>query len=246
MHLDDAQVQRLLHGELARVSETAAREHLAGCAVCRERVEVAAQEEAEVFALLGAVDHPVPTIGAGTVELRARTPNGRGLKWAAGIALALGIAGAAYAAPGSPLPGWVSVLTGWMRPEPELAQSPSSPPPLPVSDVAGVAVAPGQRLVIAFTSSQAEGSAHVRLTDGAEVVVRAPSGAATFSSDADRLVIDNQGGTGTFEIQIPRSAPRVEILVDRARRFLKDADRITTNELPGTAGMYAIPLSRTP
>jgi hypothetical protein len=84
----------------------------------------------------------------------------------------------------------------------------------------------------------------VWLTDSAQVVVRAPGGAATFSSDADRLVIDNRGGTGTFEIQIPRTAPRVEILVDQIRRFLKEADRITANELPGAQGLYAIPLSR--
>ena len=120
---------------------------------------------------------------------------------------------------------------------------PSPPSPSPAPAVAGVPIAPGQRLIIAFTSSQAEGDAHVRLTDGAEVVVRAPSGAATFSSDADRLVIDNRGGTGTFEIQIPRTAPRVEIVVDRTRRFLKEADRVTASEGPAAPGVYAIPLS---
>ena len=108
--------------------------------------------------------------------------------------------------------------------------------------MAGVAFAPGQRFVIVFTSSETEGEAHVRLTDGLELVVRAPSGAATFSSDADRLVIDNRRGTATFEIQIPRTAPRVEILVDGMRRFVKDGDRITANE-PGAPGLYVIPLS---
>lgn len=244
MHVDEEQVQRLLHRELPRVGEIAARQHLAGCVTCRDRVDRAAREEADVFALLGAVDHPVPAIAVGAVERRARAPDTRRLQWAAGIVLALGIAGAAYAAPGSPLPRWVSVLSGWMRAGPQLTEPPSSPSPLQASGIAGVAITPGQRLVIAFTSSQSEGHAHVRLTDSTEVVVRAPSGAATFSSDADRLVIDNRGRTGTFELQIPRTAPRVEILVDGTRRFLKEGGRITANEVRGAPGVYAIPLSR--
>ena len=242
MHLDEEQVQRVLHGELPGHGEIDGREHLAECVVCRDRLAMAAREEADVVALLRAVDHPVPAIAVGAIESRARAPDTRRLQWAAGIVLALGIAGAAYAAPGSPLPRWVSVLSGWMRAEPELTQAESPSSPQRASAIAGVAITPGQRLVIVFTSSQTEGDAHVRLTDSAEVVVRAPSGAATFSSDADRLVIDNHGGTGTFEIQIPHTAPRVEILVDGTRRFLKDGDRITANEVPGAAGLYSIPL----
>lgn len=245
MHLDEAQVQALLHGELGRGSETTARQHLAECTTCRDRLAAAAQEEAEVFALLGAVDHPAPSIDASTIEIRVRAPDTRRLTWAAGIVLALGIAGAAYAAPGSPLPRLVSAITRWVRPQPEVAQTSSSPSPARATSVAGVAIVPGERFVIVFAASQAEGTARVRLTEGREVVVRAPSGAATFSSDADRLVIDNRGGTGAFEIQIPRTAPRVEILVDQTRRFLKDADHITANELPDTTGLYAIPLTPT-
>jgi hypothetical protein len=244
MHLDEAQVQRVLHGELGQAGEIAAREHLAACVVCRDRVTAAAREEADVFALLGAIDHPVPAIAPGTIERRARARDTHRLKWAAGIALALGIAGAAYAAPGSPLPHLVGILTGWMRPERDLPQAPSSPSPTRAPDVAGVAIAPGERLLIVFTSSQTEGGAHVRLTDGAEVVVRAPSGAATFSSDADRLVVDNRGRAGTFEIQIPRTAPRVEILVDGTRRFLKEGDRITADQPPDARGPYVVPLSQ--
>lgn len=242
MHLDEAQVQQVLHGELARAGEIAAREHLAVCVDCRDRVAAAAREEADVFALLSAIDHPVPPIEARAIERRAHTSDVHRMKWAAGVVLALGIAGAAYAAPGSPLPSLMRVLTGWVRPQPELPQTPSSPSPSRASDMAGVAFAPGQRLVIGFTSTQAEGEVRVRLTDSPNLVVRAPSGAATFSSDADRLVIDNRRGTATFEIQIPRTVPRVEIVVDGMRRFLKEGDRITANE-PGAPGLYVIPLS---
>ena len=243
MHLDEAGIQRLLDGELPGDDEIAAREHLAACVACRDRVDAAASESAEVFELLRAVDHPLPAVEARAVERRARALDTRPLKWAAGVVLALGIAGAAYAAPGSPLPRLVSVLTDWIRPDPDSALAPSSPSPTGAVSVAGVAISPGQRLVIVFTSTQPNGDARVRLGDGEDVVVRAPSGAATFSSDADRLVIDNRAGTGTFDIQIPRTAPRVEILVDRTRRFLKEGDRVTGSAVPGATAVYVVPLS---
>jgi len=243
MHLDETQIQRLLHGELARAGELAAHEHLERCDACRERVSAAEREEAEVFALLGAVDHRVPAIGAQAIAVRARARGNRRLPWAAGIVVTLGIAGVAYAAPGSPLPRLVSALTAWVQPKPELSARPAPPPSAPASTVAGVAVVPGDRLLIVFTSSQVEGAAHVRLTDSAEVVVRAPSGAATFSSDTNRLVIDNRDGVGSFEIRIPRASPRVEILVDGAPRFLVERGVVASDPAVAVDTPYAISLA---
>jgi len=105
----------------------------------------------------------------------------------------------------------------------------------PDPGVAGIAVAPGRALVILFTSPQVEGQAQVSLTDGTEVVVRAPSGTATFTADVDRLVIDNPGSRATFEIQIPRAAPWVEIRVQGVPIFLKEGSRVT--------GSYLLPLT---
>jgi hypothetical protein len=240
MHLDEDQVQRLLHGELGSSSE-AARAHLAACVACRERVAVAQREEADVFGLLTAVDDPVPSVDAAVIQKRARAPDARRLSWAAGIVLALGIAGVAYAAPGSPVQRWVTALVGRLRSGPGVTQQapPTRASPL---GMAGVAVDPGHNLLIAFTSTQTAGDVLVRMTDSTQVVVRAPSGSATFSSDADRLVIDNGAGSGTFEIDLPRSAPRVEISVRGMRRFLKEGHRVTGNTRPDAAGVYAIPL----
>lgn len=233
MHLDEEQVQRLLHHELApgegEGRETSVREHLGWCAECRGRVAAAEREENDVFALLRQLDHPPPRVEAQSVAARARARGVSWSRWAAGIVLALGLAGAAYAAPGSPLPAWVRAVVNWIGDRPDSGAPASAQAPVPGPGVGGIAVAPGRELVILFTAPQVEGQARVSLTDGADVVVRAPSGAATFTSDVNRLVIDNTGeaSSATFEIEIPRAAPRVEIRVEAVRLFLKDGPRIT-------------------
>jgi hypothetical protein len=173
------------------------------------------------------------------------------LAWAAGIAVAVALAGAAYAVPGSPLRAWVATVVAWVgersRPNPKTRPSVTSVHSLETEpSAAGIAVAAGQDLVIRFTSTQAEGGVQVWLTDESDVVVRAPAGAATFRSDVERLVIDNVGSAATFEIRIPRGAPRVEIRVGDRRVFLKDRANVTT-ESSGTGGdRYLIPLARSP
>ena len=245
MHLDEEQVQRLLHGELPRATETSAREHLARCADCRQRVAEGKRDEDEVYALLRAVDVPPPAIDAEAVAARARAHDFGLKRWAAGILLALCIGGAAYAVPGSPLPALVGAVVEWMGGRPESPPTTTSPEAPPDASIAGIAVVPGEGLLIQFTSAQTEGVAHVSLTDGAEVVVRAPIGAATFSSDADRLVIDNAGSSATFEIQIPRAAPRVEVRVSGNRIFLKEGPRVTTGAsgLADALGPFHLPLT---
>lgn len=241
MHLDEEQVQRLLHGELPRPVETTARAHLAECAHCRARVAEADQEERDVYALLRHADHETPRISARAVALRARGP-GWG-RWAAGIAIALGVAGAAYASPGSPLPAWLDAIAEWVAGPSDRSRSAPAPGRPQDPAVAGIAVAPGRELVILFTSPRAGGDVQVSLTDSAEVVVRAPIGSATYTSDAERLVIDNQGSVATFEIQIPRAAPRVEIQVNGDRIFLKEGRRITTDQSTDAKGRYVLPLT---
>ena len=232
MHLDVEQLQRFLDGELSAPEATAAREHLAQCAACRRRVAEAQQADAEVRAQLRQLDHEAPRITAAQIAARARAGEGargapgvRRLRWAAGIVLALGLAGAAYAAPGSPVRAWVRAALAWVSGKPDTTSA-QRPGPEPRS---GIAVAPGQALVIAFASRQHPAEVRVSLTDGQEVVVRAPMGAATFTSDVERLVIHGTGNVAgaVFEIEIPRTAPRVEIQVQGERRFLKQGPAVT-------------------
>jgi hypothetical protein len=242
MHLDDEQIQRLLHRELTAAAQHGFREHLAGCAQCRDRLDNARRDEAEIFALFRQVDHPPPTVSAEAVAERARMAGIAWGRWAAGILLFVGIAGAAYAAPGSPLRDWVRSAAAWIR----LSEPPSQVPTRAVSphaDVAGIAAVPGRKFVIAFESPEPGGEARVTLTTGTEITVRAPMGAASFTSAADRLLIDNEGAGSRFEIEIPRAAPWVEIQLAGKRIFLKQGPRVVTPSSAETEGNYSIPLS---
>jgi hypothetical protein len=241
MHVDEEQLQRLLHGELGPGAELGLRAHLAECTECRGRLVAAERDEDEIFALLRQVDHPLPEVSAGAVAARAIGKRVEWGRWAAGILLLLGVAGAAYALPGSPVRGWVRSLFLWVSSSKQQPAAPSQPQP-PAERTAGIAATPGRSFVIAFESPEAGGQARVSLTDGEEVTVRAPLGSAKFTSAADRLVIDNQGTGATYEIEIPRAAPRVEIRVAGTRIFLKDSSRVATDRARETDSHYLIPL----
>jgi len=225
MHIDDERIQRLLHGELSGSDELTIRGHLAECADCRSRLAQAQRDEAEVDALLREIDHPVPTVTAAELANAAQRRATPWLRWAAMIALALGVAGAAYAIPGSPLRRWVNNLSHRAPPAPP--PPPTAPPQFPDSTAAGIALAPGIDFVVRFTNPQPIAQIDVLLTEGAEVEVRALSGTATFSAGSDRLVVEARG-RATFEVRIPRTAPRVQLMVGDKRILLKEGSHVVT------------------
>ncbi len=124
MHLDPEQLERTLHGEL-RPDDGSVREHLAECQECRLRVSEAEQDEAWIMEQLRRLDHrrPSPPIRSSSGAPR-RAGWSRPQRLAAGLALTVAAAGAAYAVPGSPLPRAVhhvvSLLQGTIRPAPAL------------------------------------------------------------------------------------------------------------------------------
>lgn len=242
-HLDEERVQRFLHGELEPTHDALEREHVASCASCRARVTDAQRDDAEVNALLGLLDHPIPRVSARTIVARARPRQNAWGRWAAGIVLVATLGGVAYAAPGSPLRQLIrqtaALLSGAddarrATPEQRRGVTPSG---------AGIAVEPGRALLIQFTAHQRVGEVRVSLTDGAVVTVSAPNGAATFTSDVERLVVDNTGSAASFEIHIPRTAPRVEVRVGDVRLVLKNGDRIVAAAQADAAGTLRLPLA---
>jgi hypothetical protein len=242
MHLDEEQIQRVLHRELAGAEFAAAREHLAECSECRTRLAEATREQEAVLRLLGGVDHPAPRVAVEDIVSRSRRHATGRVRWAAGLILALGAAGAAYAVPGSPVRAWVAAVAEWLQGR-ETSAPKALPPVQPTpSAIAGIAVTPSRHFVIHFTAAQAVGHARVSLTAGSEIVVQGPNGAATYTSGVDRLEINNTGSSADFEIHIPQSAPWVEIWLGADRMLLKDGARIS-GVTPGGAPPYLLDLS---
>jgi hypothetical protein len=241
MHLDQEQVQRLMHRELGP-AEATVRGHLETCQECRYQVAEAEQGETWILARLRGLDHPVPRVNPRTL-LPSRRRAARGYqRLAAGIVLAVVAAGAAYALPGSPLPGVVQRIVELVRGTPGHPAPTAITPQADAGFQAGIAVDPGSRLTILFPA-QSGASAVVSLADGGDVMVRALDG-ATFTSDVDRLLIEHRAVPAPrYEIQIPRSAPLVEIQVGGRRVLLQRSGRIITGVTPDAQGRYRLSLS---
>jgi hypothetical protein len=241
MHLDDERVQRLLHGELEPAGERLARQHLDACHDCRALVDEARAEEHRIFGLLQEVDHPPPHVDPRVVLAAGGSRRTHWGRWAAGLLLVAAAGGAAYAAPGSPLPAALDRLVAILAPiQPRAGAERTAIDTAPPG--AGIAVTPGDRLTIRFVVEGDGAFATLSLTDGDEAVVRAVAGAATFSSDVDRLSV-RSAGTAGFEILIPRSAPWVEVLAGDTPVFRKRAGQVVSETGPGADGRYSLILS---
>lgn len=184
--------------------------------------------------LLRYLDHAPPLVTADDIAARAE-PRWR-YRWAAGLILAVAIAGTAVAAPGSPVREWL------FGPRVAHGAKALTSATLPEAAMAGIAIVPGQTLVIQFTSAQQAGTLRVALSDAHQVQVSAPSTAATFSSDAEQLVIANNG-TSDFDITLPRSAPYIAIRVAGVTVLRKEGDRVTLNRGATGAASWSIPLT---
>jgi hypothetical protein len=247
VHLDDPHIQSLLDRELPPRDEDAARAHLRGCALCRGRADEARREGLEIAALLETLDAPLPRIDAATIVARADATPRRvrarfaHLRRAAALILVVGLAGAVYAFPGSPVRTWVRDVVRRMAPKPNPPVERSQPRP-----EAGISIPPEERLVILFRLGAARGNgiASLSLTNGSEVQVHAPPGAATFASGPGRLDIDVRDVSAPFVVELPRSAPWIEIRADETALFLKTGSRITTEGPAESGDRYTLRLER--
>ncbi len=237
MHLDEEQIQRLLHGELAPPGAGSARTHLDGCPECRLRLTESEREEAWVFDRLGRLDHARPEQTAEAILGSRRRPASSWGRMAAGIILTLAAAGAAYAAPGSPLPRLIDHIVELVGRTPERPVK-AAPSLSTKESQAGIAVAPGDLMTIDFLGDQSRDTTIISLTDSLEVMVRAQGGTTTFTSDNERLAVGHQGAPATFEILIPRSAPWIEIRAGGRRLWLKENGRIFTDISRDSGGRY--------
>lgn len=242
-HLDDGVIQTLLHDEARDARGVAWRAHLDACAECRNRVEDARREEANLFKSFDVLDSVMPTIGLSDLSARAtRRPGAmtrRGAwRWAAGILFAIGLSGVAYAAPGSPLRLAIDRLVAWIRP-PSATTAPERLTPTPTT-AGGVLMDPGDSVVIELRSMQPFDSLVVFLVDEPQVAVRAYGGEVTFASDVARLSVSNASGSARIEMAIPRTAPRVEIMSGGRSLFAKVGNVVNSVATDTTGGRYVV------
>jgi putative zinc finger protein len=238
MHLDEEQVQRMLHGELPPEAQSLIRAHLDRCDECREYLGQEALQEERIFALLQTIDSPLPVVDHALVMSGSRWRRSVWPRRLAAVAAGLAIATIAYAAPGSPVRALVRRL---MPAGAEHAPAPVvGPTRLDAATTAGVAVPPGVHLTIEITAAPSSGMATASLVDGDEVIVRAVGGRPSFRSEADRVVVENAAGVSELTIDIPRSAPFVEIRLS-GRRVLRKAGRETTGHgMKDSPGRYVL------
>jgi anti-sigma factor RsiW len=248
MHLNEEQVQRWLHGELDASSKEALSRHVAACESCALRIDEAGREEKAIFDLLGHVDHPAPRVGPETIARGGVFSTAWGRR-VAGFVIAVALAGAAYAVPGSPLPALLKQVGGWITgrtPTPPAPTAIEEAPPGPSPVTSGIAVPASRRFAIHFAAEQTLGVVTLSLTDGPNVVVRVLGGTVAFTTDLDRLSVENSGAAVDYEVELPRSAPWVEVFVGGRRVVLKDGDRFVADAPADARGRYILPLAPPP
>ncbi|MBC7894258.1 MAG: hypothetical protein H7066_02540 [Cytophagaceae bacterium] len=240
MHLNVEHIQRALHDEPLPDDVGL---HVATCEACRARVEEAREEEARVFAMLGALDQPVRLPTLQLVQSKAaRRRWGGPLRWAAAFVLFASLGGVAYALPGSPVRRWVEA---WRKgPEPVNATAPRAEPAPGAVDPSGVSIAAGASVVVTFTEMQSEGEVSIALADVDDIAVEATSGGAQFDVGPAGLTIRNAGLTASYEMRVPRSAAHVEVRIGGVRVWVKDGARIASTPAAGPDGVARIPITR--
>ena len=229
MHLDQDTLENMVTGDLELEARIAAEAHLATCDACRGLLQ-----DREIAGLLHHLDEPAPDVSVHDLIVRAeqrRMPSH--LRWAAGVLLMAVAAGAAYAAPGSPVQRWIGGLTA------------TGDVPVPGSPseryVAGVVVPLGDRLEIELRP-QATGTIDVVLDEVSDVTVESVNGMATFDSQSERLVVEGAQGPD-YRITIPEDAVLVEVLVGATSVFRLESGEVRTIARSVAAGRYQIAFS---
>ena len=227
MHLSDRQLELIRRSEMAEPEARSARAHIVGCEDCAQRLRALSREEAKMENLLRLLDHEPPRIGVDAVIRRARArPRRAPSLLAAGIAILFVVAGAA-AMPGSPVRQWLARLRSeghtsvpqQPAPEPEGRNSTFAP---------GISLTPDGAFDLVFEAPQADGSIRITLSPGAELAVRPIGGAVGYSVRPEGVWVQNAGSRTSYEVVLPRDAPRVRIRVADVEIFAKDGATIRT------------------
>ncbi len=214
MHLDQEALERALHGELVSGTESVTREHLAQCETCQRSLAQKRADEAEIFSLFERLDGPRREPDIAVIRRASAggpTVAGSQMRIAAGILVLIGVSGVAvYAIPSSLLRRWLDRSPRGPVPAvaPPVLRTQTAPPTL-----SGVSIVPGAATSIVFTSRQDVGELIISISDDAHITVNAPTGTVRYAVSGSRIAISNAGSVSSYQIVIPRSAARVDVIV---------------------------------
>lgn len=221
MHLSEAELAALAHGETARVSGDASA-HLAACAECSAKLAAMRRSDREVSELLGLIDHSAPAIRS--TELRFSSPPRRRRVGAVAAGLVLAAAAAAAAVPSSPLHKLLLRTAAAVRGESSAGERTAEQ--ARPDQRAGIAFVPGSSLGVRFRNAESGGQVRMVFVDGQQASAVA-TGEAGFSLHQSDLDIDSKGRKMSFTLEIPRALANVRIEVDNRVIFEKRGGVVT-------------------
>lgn len=250
-HLDEGTVQALLHHELSAEQRARAEEHLVGCNACWAAVRQAQLDEEWVLGRMAVLEDdrasaqmplwlpsaaPVSPVSLVSPVSRAT----RGVPWrrAAGLLSLLGGSGALWALPA--VRNWVQDAVAGEAPSAvviPVAVSGSAKARAPEAP-SGIALVPGARVVIEVSAGS--GGVRARLADRPDVSIAAEGGHAAFETAEGRLRVRPDRGVA-IRIEVPQSAPLVEVIMAGRREFVVRAGIVTTNAPHDGQGWYQLP-----
>jgi anti-sigma factor RsiW len=235
VHLSDATLLALIHGELDDRDAVSAQVHLASCPDCSARSAALARADAEIGDLMSLLDHPAPSRPMPVPRL-ARPRRARP---AIAAALALLVAGAAVAAvPSTALHRWIAAR---LAPAPERRPAPAAPAPSPELQAGGVELPGSGALTVAFAVAEPGGRLTVSAGARGGAMLHAFGGDVGYQVGKGRIAVDNRRPAGRYTLEVPADLARLTVIV--AGRTVYDSER-GLDAVPATILLSAEPKPR--
>lgn len=233
-HPSDGDLRALLDGELADAFREELVRHAAGCPGCRERLLGLERDIGATEDLLGLLPAPELALSIQDVMERAALA-GRRRSWLIAASVMLALTATAGATVGRPL---VRAVAARVR---NVFRPSARAHPSDVTQQLELGLAPGPETDLVFRAAQTGGELRVSLADTSELVVRS-SRAVPYRVFPGGVMVENDSGTASFDVILPRTAPHVRILVAGRGVLEKDGSTIITAVPPDSAGRYVLPV----
>lgn len=202
--------------------EARVRSHIASCEACAGRLESLRAADRDAGNLLSLLDVPVPIVSRQQILRAGKQTAGRFIggpyrRAAAVIAFMVIATAAAAAIPNSPIRHLITRFRDSLgQQSADVAGHSTAGPAGAVSPA--VLIVPESTLDVVFAREGTAGVVHVRLVDGDQVSLSSPDGGSRYGVSSGRIDID-QSSRGSFELALPKSLPRVRILIGGKMAF---------------------------